>query len=108
MPSALPPGVGGDVYLFVGPGDERDDPESEILRFPPLPLPLPFPKPDVLELFGVDGACRLVEPEEDVGGGVPDLPAFARRAAFWLFLPKGDSAAAEGRFEAGDGMLDGS
>lgn len=87
---------------FDAMGEERD--ESDMLRFPPPPATLfPFPKPDDLDPFGVEGAC-LFEPEGEPGGGVPDLFALASRAAFWLFLPKGDNAAAEGLFEAGDGI----
>lgn len=82
-------------------GDERE--ESDIFLFPPPVLLLPFPMFDVLDPFGVEGGC-LFELEGDGGGGVPDLFAFAKRAAFWLFLPNGDSAAADGRFGAGEGM----
>lgn len=96
------------MYRFGAAGDERDDPESEMLRLPsplPPPPPLPLPRADDFNPLGVDGACLLVDPEED-GGGVPDLPAFANRAAFWLFFPNGDSEAAEDRFGAVDGMLE--
>ena len=63
-----------------GSGDDRDD--NEILLFPPPPLLLPFPRPDDLLPFGVDGACLLELDDGDGGGGVPDLFAFASRAAF--------------------------
>lgn len=88
---------------FDGRGDERD--ESEMLLFPPPPaLPLPRPDDD-LEDFGVDGACLLWVDEGEDGGGVPDLLALASRAAFWLLRPKGERAAADERFGAGDGIL---
>ena len=98
----LPPGVGGEVNRLDANGDERD--ESEMLLFPLTALLLPCPRLEDLEPLGVEGAC-LLELDGDEGGGVPDLFAFASNAAFWLFRPNGDSAAADGRLGAGEGML---
>lgn len=102
---ALPPGVEGAVNRVEGAGDDREDKEMLLLPLPPEPLPLP--RPDDFEPFGVDGACRPPEDEEEEagGGGVPALAAFASSAAFWLFLPNGERAAADGRLGAGDGMM---
>ena len=93
---ALAPGVDGEAIRLDGAGDERE--EREMLLFPPLPLWLPLPSPDAF--FGVDGDCLLELEEGEEGGGV----ALARRAAFWLLRPKGESAAADGRLGAGEGM----
>lgn len=98
----LPPGVGGDVIRFEGKGDERE--ESDMLRLPPPP-PLPLPSPDDFDPFGVLGACLFELDDGDEGGGVPDLLALASKAAFWLLRPNGDMAAADGRFDAGEGIL---
>ena len=77
-----------------------------MLLLPPPPFPLPPPIPSDLFAFGVDGAGLLFAAADAAGrGGVPALPALASRAAFWLFLPKGDIAAADGRFGADECIL---
>lgn len=76
-----------------------------MLLFPPPPppaAPLPIPSPEDLDPLGVEGAGLLGVLEVD--GVPPDLLALASSAAFWLLRPNGDMAAADGRFEAGDGI----
>lgn len=77
-----------------------------MLRLPPLPPPVfPVPSAEALDDFGVEGACRFELLDEGEDGGVElALFALASRAAFWLLRPNGDSAAADARLLAGDGM----
>lgn len=106
MLAPLPPGVDGEPKRFEGWGDAREEEDSEMLLFPPPPPPFPPETPSDLFAFGVDGAGLPLGVEDPEGrGGVPALPALASRAAFWLFLPNGDMAAADGLFGAGEGIL---